>query len=103
MFKCKPDYEAAQSRINAFWARAETDRPIVQFSYRKPHGQIKPFASKTHATRTDWWLDVEYRADELAHQMESTVWCAESMPVAWPNLGPEILTAMCGAPYRKGL
>ena len=94
MFKSKPDYEQAQKRIDAFWNHEETDRPMVLMNY--PKQTAKPFKNKQHASSKDYWLDIEYRAEEALHYAENTVYCAESMPVYYPNLGPEILSVWAG-------
>jgi hypothetical protein len=100
MFTCKPDYEQAQKRLNAFWEHDETDRPLVSVNFPKPNA--KPFAAKNYATHKDYWLDIEYRAEQGAHWMESTVFYGESMPVFMPNMGPEILSAWAGCFYHFG-
>ena len=94
MFTCKPDYEQAQKRMDAFWQHAETDRPAVLMTFPKP--QVKPVAKKNHATYKDYWLDIEYRAEEMSRWAESAVFFAEAMPVCMPNLGPGILSAWAG-------
>jgi len=100
VFSLKPDYEQAQKRINAFWNYEEMDRPMVCMGYRKP--DATPFEPKHFATHKDYWLDIEYRAKEAAHNMSNNVYFAELMPVLMPNLGPEILSAMAGCPYHFG-
>jgi len=100
MFKCKPDYEQAQKRINQFWEYAETDRPVVSLSL--PKTNPKHFTQKQHTTHKDYWMDVEYRTEEVAHWMESTVYYAEALPVVMPNMGPEIVSAWAGCPYYFG-
>ena len=101
MYSTKPDYEKAQARMDAFWNHDETDRPLVLMPF--PKKDAKPFAAKkSHPSHQDYWLDIEYRAEEAVHQMENTVFYADSMPVFMPNLGPEILSAWAGCPYRFG-
>ena len=100
MFRCKPDFEIAQRRIDAFWNYEETDRPLVYMSFPKPGP--KPFPEKKYATHEERWLDIGYRAEQTAHNMENTVFYAETMPVFMPNLGPEILSAWAGCPYHYG-
>jgi len=100
MFKCKPDYEKAQKRMNAFWNHEACDRPLVLMPFVKPDAQ--PFRRKNHETQEAYWLDVEYRAEEAKHHMENTVFYADSMPVFMPNLGPEIISAWAGCPYFFG-
>jgi len=100
MFLYKPDYEQAQKRANIFWNHEETDRPYTFIRFQKPNPT--PFAQKTFANHKDRWLDVEYRAQEAANYMENTVFYADAMPVFYPDLGPEIISAWAGCPYHYG-
>ena len=100
MFSSIPNYEQAQKRINEFWAYAETDRPVVSLSL--PKSNPKPFTQKQHPTHKDYWMDIEYRTEEVAHWMESTTYYAEALPVVMPNMGPEIVSAWAGCPYHYG-
>ncbi|MCL2708832.1 MAG: hypothetical protein FWF03_06940 [Defluviitaleaceae bacterium] len=97
MYEFKPDYESAQRRIDAFWAREEAERPIVTIVYAKP--DKKDYARKNHATWEEYWLDIEYRAEATEKDIGNTVYDAEAMPVAFPNMGPEIFSAWAGCPY----
>jgi len=100
MFSCKPDYEAAQKRINAFWNHEDADRPLLLMSYPKKGAKV--FPEKKYASCEEQWLDFEYRVEQTRHMMENTIFCAESMPVIMPNLGPEIISAFAGCPYFYG-
>ena len=100
MFKFKPDYEAAMKRVNLFWEREETDRPLVSIVFRKPCAS--DFPHKKHASWEDYWLDLDYRVEEMVRTAENHVYYAEAMPVLWPNLGPEIFSAWAGCPYEFG-
>jgi len=100
MFTCKPDYEQAQKRANIFWSHAETDRPLTFIRFSKP--KSTPFAQKDFATHKERWLDVEYRAQQAANWIENTVYYADAMPILFPDLGPEIISAWAGCPYHYG-
>ena len=100
MFEYKPDYEQAQKRVNAFWNHEEVDRPLTYIGFRNPGAQ--PFPHKTYATFEERWLDLDYRVAQTAHSMENTVFYADAMPVCYPNLGPEIISAWAGCPYIFG-
>ena len=101
MFTCKPEgYEAAQRRIDTFWNFEETDRPLLLLTYRKPG--YEAFPSKSYATLEERWMDFDYQVAKIAHNMENTVFFADTMPVVMPNLGPEIISAMAGCPYHFG-
>ena len=100
MFAYKPDYEQAQKRVNAFWNHEEVDRPLTNIIFQKPG--TKPFLQKTYATHEERWLDLEYRTAQTAHNMANTVFYADAMPVFFPDLGPEIISAWAGCPYIFG-
>ncbi len=100
MFAYKPDYQACMERYRAFWHQAVIDRPLISFSYPKKHQQnaiMKPY--KNHRER---WLDFDTRIANEIIRLENTQFCLDAMPVAWPNMGPEIISAMCGCPYHFG-
>ncbi|MCL2363694.1 MAG: hypothetical protein FWC71_03415 [Defluviitaleaceae bacterium] len=101
MFALKPDYEQAKRRIETFWHHEDTDRPFARIVY--PKANAKPITQKHHATKEDWWLDVEYRAEADAQYMENFVYFADALPLLSPNLGPGILSAWAGCPYTFGL
>ncbi|MCL2377646.1 MAG: hypothetical protein FWC77_00810 [Defluviitaleaceae bacterium] len=94
MFELKPDYEKAQARMNAFWDFAETDRPLVHIAFPKPNQEA--FEKKSHQSSKELWLDIEYRVEMHINRMENTVFYGEAMPVFFPNLGPNILSAWAG-------
>ena len=98
MYTCKPDYESAQKRINKFWDREETDRPLVYIVFMKPN--TVPFQHKEYKTHKERWLDVEYRALQMVHHMENVNFYADAMPVICPNLGPEIFSSWAGCGYE---
>ena len=99
-FSCKPDFDMAMKRHEAFWHREIIDRPPVMISLPKPGAA--PFPHKEYACDRDRWLDVEYRADELEHHIASTDFLYDALPTVWPNFGPEVFSAWCGCPYEFG-
>jgi hypothetical protein len=98
MFSFKPDFEKSRARYDAFWHREIIDRPPVDIQYNKP--DAKPVPVKTYKTWDEKWLDVDFRSEQQAAWLENTVYAADSMPIAWPNLGPEIYSAWCGCEYH---
>ncbi len=102
MLKFKPDYEQTKQRIEAFWERELIDRPVVQFSMAKPPEAWVDLPTAHHATPAERWLDVEYQAEwHLAH-LSNQEFLGDSLPIAWPNLGPEIFSAFYGCPMHFG-
>jgi len=100
MFTCQTNYEAAQRRVDAFWNHEEADRPLV--SIRFPKAGAASFPAKRHDLYQDYWLDIDFRVEEMAFHMENTVFYADAMPVAFPDMGPEIFSAWAGCPYSFG-
>jgi hypothetical protein len=100
MFSLKPDYEEVKKRYEAFWERQIIDRPLVSLTF--PVEKRKPLPEKSYKNFKDQWLDIEFRSEAMAISLENTVFYADALPVAWPNLGPEIFSAWCGCDYEFG-
>jgi len=102
MFEFKPDYEASKERIDAFWECELIDRPVVQFGLGKPPEERVPLPQSHHATSAERWLDSEYQAELHLASLSNAQFLGDTMPVAWPNLGPEIFSAFYGCPIHFG-
>ncbi len=102
MFEFKPDYERSKERIDAFWERELIDRPVVQFTLAKPLEAQVPIPSSRHATPGERWLDAEYQAELHLALLANQEFLGDTMPVAYPNLGPEIFSAFYGCPIHFG-
>lgn len=99
-FKLKPDFEQVKKRYDAFWEGAVIDRPPVCMSF--PVEDPKPVPQKEYDTQQERWLDVDFRAEEIAVSLTNREFYADSLPIAWPNMGPEIYSAWCGCDYNFG-
>ena len=100
MFSLKPDYEKTRQRFNAFWERELIDRPPVNIIL--PGEKKQEIPQKSYKTHEERWMDVEFRAMADAMSLENLNFFADSLPIAWPNLGPEFFSAMCGCRYIFG-
>lgn len=98
MYSLKPDFEKTFRRVSAFWECAVLDRPPVDIQFAKP--DAKPVPARKYETWDGMWLDVDFRAEQQAARLESTVFLGDALPVAYPNLGPEIYSAWCGCEYH---
>lgn len=99
-FSLKPDYQQVKARYDAFWDRQIIDRPPVSIALPGEH--LPPMARRSYATMEEKWLDVEYRAEAIDRQMRGTRFLYDALPIAFPNLGPEIFSAWCGCGYEYG-
>jgi hypothetical protein len=102
VFEYKPDYDRSKQRIDAFWEREMIDRPVVQFGLAKPPHERVPLPDAHHATPAERWLDAEFQAEWKAASLSNQVYLGDTMPVAWPNLGPEVFSALYGCPIHFG-
>jgi hypothetical protein len=102
MFELKPDYERSKHRIEAFWERELIDRPVVQFGLAKPPEERVPLPQSHHATSAERWLDAEYQADLKLATLSNQEFLGDTLPVAYPNLGPEVFAALYGCPIHFG-
>jgi hypothetical protein len=88
MFEFKPDYERSKQRIDAFWERDLIDRPVVQFGLAKPIEDRVPVPASHHANSAERWLDAEYQTKLKLATLSNQEFLGDTMPVAYPNLGP---------------
>ena len=93
-FELKPDYELTRKRFEAFWNHDILDRPLINLAFRKPGAVLPP--ERQYATQRERWLDFDGRIDRMVADMEATEYAYDSLPIAWPNLGPGIFSACCG-------
>ncbi|MBQ8955091.1 MAG: hypothetical protein IJ048_13355 [Clostridia bacterium] len=100
-FLYKPDYDKTLRRFEAFWQREIVDRPPVTIALPKENAQpLRP--ARRWATLEEKWLDIDARVEEMEERIRRTDFLYDSLPIAWPNLGPEIFSAWCGCGYEYG-
>ena len=102
MFELKPDYAASKARIDAFWERELIDRPVVQFGLAKAPNEWLPLPLSTHATPAARWLDTEFQTALAVANLSNRHFLGDTLPVVWPNLGPEVFSAFYGCPLQFG-
>lgn len=102
MLEFKPDLEKTMQRMEAFWAGIVLDRPVVQFYLEKPPAEQLPLPASHHSNPRERWLDAEYQAQHTLARFSNQIFMGDSLPVAFPNLGPEVLAAFYGCPLEFG-
>ena len=102
MFTFKTDYEATCARMEAFWQREVLDRPLVSFYLAKPYEQQVPLPPAQHADSAERWLDAQYQAELALARLSNQEFLGDSLPIAFPNLGPEVFSALYGCPIHFG-
>ncbi len=99
-FEYKPNYEETKKRYQAFWEQEIIDRPPVNIVL--PVEEPEPVPEREYDSYREMWLDIDFRAEQMAVQLKNQEFYADSLPIAWPNMGPEIFSAWCGCDYEFG-
>ncbi len=96
----KPDFHRTINRFEAWWRGEVLDRPPL--TLHAPGARQPMYPSKTHADERQRWMDVEYRVEAAVAHMAASVYPADSFPIYWPNLGPEITATLHGCELEFG-
>lgn len=102
MYVLKPDFAEVLDRYEAWWACEVADRPLVSVTYPKLPDAQRPVPEKAHASLRERWMDTDYTVARTVAQMHNRVYAGDALPVAFPNLGPEVFSAFYGCPLEFG-
>lgn len=91
-----PDWEQRLARHDAFWRREIIDRPVVCMSVPKTVPEHPGPKQKAYASPREYWMDTEREVDKLVAYMKNHEFYGDSLPNAFPNLGPEVFNAFFG-------
>lgn len=95
-FEFQPNYEQIRQRIEAFWNRDFLDRPVVMLKAMKPFEQQIPEPVSHHSDTEARWMDAQYQADLALAHLANTIFLGDALPIAYPNLGPEVFSGFYG-------
>lgn len=84
-------------RILAWFEGQVLDRVPVRFSAHNAEYDRVSSAAGHWASLRDRWFDSDYQVDRHLQSLIGQVFLAESIPVFWPNLGPEVYAAFHGS------
>ena len=80
-----------------FWERTNTDRPILNGTYRLP--DVEPFRAPT--SPYERWMDLDYKHAEFRHRfLKELGYVAEGVPMCFTNYGPGCFAACIGGEYE---
>ena len=82
MIHLKHDLAAAQERVEAWWRHEHTGRPILQIT--APRDGAEPYSGPRTDDLDSWWTDPAYVLPRLEHELHSTCYAGEAMPVIFP-------------------
>lgn len=96
-FEKKPDFDKAMQRIYAWYDQEIIDRPPIRFSaHNAEYNEAHVLKGHTWESLKDRWWDTDYQLELFEYQLGQSVYNAETFPVFWPNLGPEVYSAFYG-------
>lgn len=93
----KPDFEQCMKRIYAWYNQEIVDRVPIRFAaHNAEYSSAHLLEGRSWAGLKERWWDTDYQIELFEHQLSHSVYNAETFPVFWPNLGPEVYTAFYG-------
>jgi len=91
----KPNMDDAMQRVYAWYQGDFMDRPPIRFSRHNAEYELRE-RTRTWPTLKDRWFDTEYVVGDFIEQTQTMRFNAETFPVFWPNLGPNVFAACYG-------
>lgn len=93
----KPDFEKCMQRIYAWYNQEIIDRAPIRFAaHNAEYSEAHMLKSRSWPCLKDRWWDTAYQIELFEHHLKHSVYNAETFPIYWPNLGPEVYTAFYG-------
>jgi hypothetical protein len=93
----KPDFEKCMQRIYAWYNQEMIDRAPIRFAaHNAEYSEAHMLKGRSWPSLKDRWWDTSYQIELFEHQLKHSVYNAETFPIFWPNLGPEVYTAFYG-------
>jgi hypothetical protein len=97
----KPDLEQSLQRVYAWLEGEIIDRVPVQFHRHDMTKRTNRDVSKW-ANLKERWFDAEYQVTKYLQSIKERTFIAETFPVFWPNLGPDVYAAFYGIELEYG-
>jgi len=97
-----PHFDEAMERVEAWFAGEIIDRAPVKFSLHNVEFSQAPVSGKKWDSLRDCWFDAEYQVDNYIKSIEGKHFIAETFPVFYPNLGPNVYASFYGGELRFG-
>ena len=92
----KPDFDKTVARFEAWWKGQVVDRPPVSLWAMSDKKHAKSIPTKTHASERERWFDMDYQIERAITSLEQGNHLGDSLPVYYPNLGPELTATLYG-------
>jgi hypothetical protein len=102
MFDLKPDFDKTRQRMDAFWNGEVLDRPLTMFPLMKPPAEQRPLPESQHPDWQSYWMDIDFQAELALRSLHNQLFLGDTLPMSYPNLGPEAFSAFYGCPLHFG-
>jgi hypothetical protein len=93
-----PHFEMAMKRVYAWYQNEIIDRPPVRFMAHNAFLEAakEDIANLSPQEKEAWWFDAELQIDLFIKSIQDQRFHAETFPVYFPNLGPDVYAAFYG-------
>ncbi len=96
--KLKTDTSEAMERVDAWFNHKILNRPPIRFSaHNSDFSESHAMNGRSWPDLKSRWFDIEYQVDYFLASLKGAQFNAETFPVFWPNLGPEVYSAFYGS------
>ena len=93
----KPDFDRCLKRIYAWYNQEVIDRAPIRFSaHNAEYGGSVELPGYSWKNLKERWWHTDYQLELFEYKLAHSTFNAETFPVFWPNLGPEVFTAFYG-------
>lgn len=96
----KPDLETVLARFDAWWECDLLDRPLLSVPIRSERPHPTPIRGSEDPRSV--WFDGAAILDRYEAWVERTEFFAESLPIYYPNLGPDLCSTLFGVELEFG-
>ena len=94
----KPDFDTCMDRIYAWYNQEIIDRVPIRFSaHNAEYSESINLPGHSWNNLKERWWNTEYQIELFEYKLKHSTFNAETFPIFWPNLGPEVFTAFYGA------
>jgi hypothetical protein len=99
-----PEFDLAMRRVYAWLDNQILDRPPIRFQAHNAflESATEDIADWLPEEKRAWWFDVEAQVDLFIQSIEGRRLHAETFPVFFPNLGPDVYAAFYGSELEFG-
>ena len=91
----RPDADKVLQRWEAWWRCEIIDRPVATIAVARDR-EAREVPPKKYASRQEKWFDAPHILDCFEADLEGRTYAADSLPIWFPNLGPEVIAEIYG-------